>query len=285
MDPLSVAASIASLLDLAESVAQFAVHMIHSKKEMREVRAKMETPIAVLKRLQGRTVEAQKNPSDPWFQGMRLIDPTLNPKSPIARLEKSLRAIQELIEPPKAWKKETQTLRWHWSRDKIDDKFDDIQSSCALISSILAEDQFDLTLDIQKSGSRTEAKAQEIQNGLKTLALDNEKQLDLTLDLQLSGLKTAAKADDIFDRVRTLEQGSQQQLDLLKKQEKEKARKKRNHVAEWLSPFRFLARQQELSQKCYPIGRHVYESEEFVAWARGAKWQLYLRGDAGTGKV
>ena len=278
MDPLSAAASVASLLDLANSIASYAWHAKHARKELEEVALRIQTPTLVLKTLHTQLEQASKSPADAWFQGIQSLDPATDKGSPVARLGTLLVALQDLVAPPEHWKRRTQVLRWHWDRDKVSEKFDEIQNCCVLISQVLSRDHFDLGLAIKKTVSDADVRSNEIHDNVIT-------QLAYSQDIRDAGVKTAAKTDDIHEKVKNLELGQQQQNVLLQNQEKERTRQKKNQIAEWLSPFRFLSRQQELSQKCFPIGKRIFDSLEFVRWSQGAPWQLYLRGDAGAGKV
>ena len=95
-----------------------------------------------------------------------------------------------------------------------------------------------------------------------------------------------------YDTLTQVEAGQKEVLAGLKEiqagqkvQHEESDRINRDHVTQWLSPFRFLARHQELSAECSPIGQHFLETEEFQAWEKGAKWQLHFFADKGAGKV
>ena len=292
LEVLGAAASVASLLDFAENIVFFVRNTKNAERELEDIELRMKAPITVLRRLQDRIIEAQKQSSQKWYEGIRSLDPNVNPLSPIARLLKLLTEVQILIQPAEPWKKKTQKLTWHWQRDKVEGKFSDIESCCIIIDSLLQHDQFSLSRDTQEGVERNEAKIDALRDLGKTQQLDNEKQLALALDLQRSTLKNEKTSDDVAERVKNLElrsqeqhQISQEQLGILKKQEKEKTRKKKSLIAEWLSPFHFLSRQQELSQKYYTMGRSIYDSPEFLYWSRGASWSLYVRGDAGSGKV
>jgi len=71
----------------------------------------------------------------------------------------------------------------------------------------------------------------------------------------------------------------------LLKQEKKRDRQEEKKIEQWLSPLEFLKRQKDLINKCFPIGKLLLESEEFLNWAKGRPWHLRCYGVTGTGKV
>lgn len=81
-----------------------------------------------------------------------------------------------------------------------------------------------------------------------------------------------------------LEEKSQREIERREK-EKQRQKKKADAVAAWLSPFNFAARQEDIFEASFPIGRWLLDSEYFKIWAAGAPWFLRCYGDAGAGKV
>ena len=250
MEAIGAVASIAQLIDVAQSIVEYARHTADAKKEVQEAAIKLEFLISNLRRLKARIKEAEDDKNHSWYRGVRVLDPNENKHSPLTTLNNLLGDVGVLLAPEKEWKKKTQQVRWHWDRDKLDEKFKEIDRCYSRIDQLLAHDQFDVTLDIQ----------------------------------QLS-LKADSRTEDIQKRLESLELNDKQQLSLLQKQEQLEVQRERNDIAEWLSPFRFLARQQELLEKCYRIGKSILESTEFQRWFQGAPWQLYLLGAPGAGKV
>ena len=66
----------------------------------------------------------------------------------------------------------------------------------------------------------------------------------------------------------------------------EKEQKERKKIETWLSPhLDFLAKQEELLDKCYPVGDWLLTSRHFQRWLGGPLSHLRLYGVAGSGKV
>lgn len=257
MDPLSVAASIASLLDLAQGLIKYTYHVKKAPEEVKDLKQTVDGLLPVLYTVEERAEEAEDDMSHPWYRGLRRLDPKKHPNGPVARLKTCMEEIAQELMPDKDWKKNTQPFLWHWSRDKLKSKLREIDSCCIAISQVLDKDQFDISRKIQEQGKETN---------------ENVKQV------QLQGEDTNVAVKQMQELMKSMETRNE-------KQNEEDERQMRNKIAEWLSPFRFLARQQELFEGSYPTGKWLLSSEEFKSWYRGRPWQLQLWGDAGAGKV
>ena len=284
-----MSAAIVSLLQLAQGLAQYSWHFANARKELREIGQTLDGVLLVLRSLDERIDEAGGTPCHPWYRGLRRLDPKTHRDGPIVRLRRTMEELVGEVMPDKDWKKRSQPLIWHWSRDKISNKLRDIESCRAAISQVLDKDQFDISLKIQEQGDETN---------------ENIKQV------QLQGQDTNAAMLQMHELMRTFKTGQQKQLEFQQKQEEEIGRETRDKIAEWLSPFQFLARQQELFEGSYPTGRWLLSGDEFKSWYRGRPCkpksihrhvlslsreafstnvrligQLQLWGDAGAGKV
>lgn len=257
MDPLSISASVASLLDLSEKLAKYAWHVKKAPEEIKDVKQTVDGLMPLLYSLEERANEAEAHPSHPWYRGLRRLDPGKNPNGPVARLKSNMEDIVQELMPNDDWKKVTQPLTWHWSREKMKSKLREVDSCCITINQVLDKDQFDVSLNIQEQGAETN---------------ENVKQV------QVQGQDTNLAVKQMQELMKSMEARNE-------KQDEESELKLRNKIAEWLSPFRFLARQQELFEGSYPTGKWLLSSDEFKSWYRGRPWQLHLWGDAGAGKV
>ncbi|KAB8268835.1 hypothetical protein BDV30DRAFT_251862 [Aspergillus minisclerotigenes] len=61
--------------------------------------------------------------------------------------------------------------------------------------------------------------------------------------------------------------------------------KYRHEIMGWLSTLDFKTEQEDLLSRSVFIGKWLLESDEFMRWVKGSRWQLRCYGEAGTGKT
>ncbi|KAL9617060.1 MAG: hypothetical protein Q9160_008133 [Pyrenula sp. 1 TL-2023] len=102
---------------------------------------------------------------------------------------------------------------------------------------------------------------------------------------RLTGLLNA-RANDLEMRFVSMEDSNKEfQQEQRQRWEEKDRRKLQKAIEEWLSPFNFLATQDELFGKAAPTADWLISHPVFKHWTEGVQWQIRLYGEAGVGKV
>lgn len=126
----------------------------------------------------------------------------------------------------------------------------------------------------------------------KDLALELYSQFAARSQSTIDGLQNRladlfkARANDLEVRFVSLADDNKQFQQEQRQRWEEKDRKKlEKAIEEWLSPFNFLATQDELFGRAAPTAEWLISHPVFKHWTEGVQWQIRLYGDAGVGKV
>lgn len=256
-DPLSIATSIATLIELTKELVKFGYDFYKAREGREEDNIKLKSLESLVDLVATRLEEARLEPTYPWHKViLDKLDANRNVNS-LTRLAKVIDALKNELRPGQKIRKRERWLH-HWKKEEIKDQFAEISECWGHVESVLDQGHYEL--------SKEQHRIQKAQYGLQK---DQHERVE----------KMEGKFDTLNNTLsRQEEERTQRRL----KKEEESLRKA---VEQWLSPLEFFARQRDLISKCYPTGLWLLESEEFTSWVEGRPWQLRCHGDTGCGKV
>lgn len=277
MDGVSLAASIVSLIDLAEVLYNYTHSVIKAGEEQKKLLNVLDNLEQVLESLRDREEEARQNPNVLWYQGLIALsrsakqtssgngkiipDGTGKGEGALNRLKAAIEKMIAKLEIPKG-ERIRQRIMWPHQKVKFEEMLNEIERWQNQIDSILDQDHFRLSLD-------TNARVQIIEADTR----------DINARTQTIGYDTKIIANDTKELKNRL-------LALEERGERKDREKERKAIISWLSPLEFRKRQAEIfTAKCTLTGNRLLESPEFNAWISGRPWDLLCQGMAGAGKV
>ena len=296
-DPLSIAASIAALLDVTKKLIDFGIDFYKAKEAHQGYVAKLSNLSTLIEVVSNRLREALNGPNETWNQTvLKGLAPDKNPNGSLVRLQV---LTDELQAKQDDWKGRGLDQRFlhHWKKDSIATTFDEISKCWIEINVVLDAGHYELSkehYDLSRNQygmqqnqlhlSESQLALQQSQYGLQETQLDLSQELISMsrnqLELQRSG------SDEIITKFQALAStlAKEREEDQRRRQVKEEKRL-RAAIEQWLSPLEPLARQRDLINKCYPTGQWLLDSIEFKSWSEGRPWQLRCLGSTGSGKV
>ena len=267
MDPLSVTASIIAVLQMTNEVVKYGLDFAEAPKALSDLKREFESLQYLLKQLKIRCDKAQcQKPPPPWLQGLWKVRhvPDKNGYEYggfVWQLSEAIKEAMAKLLPSKEWKKTEayQRITWHFKKEK----FDEIHNS---ISRCLNAINFALTL-------KDEETIEETRDLVKEGNEYNRVQFT-QLNVQFTELNGHMSAME----------KRQNEEEETRRKEKEEAL--REEITKWLSPFSFIAKQDELLDKSFTdVGEFLWSDQRFQAWAEGRPWSLWGVGDLGVGKT
>ena len=252
MDPLSITASIIAVLQMTSEVVKYGLDFAGAPKAILSLKGEVESLHHLLELLQNRCERAQcQKPPPPWLRVLSEV-----------QLKTAVEEAFVKLNPTKEWKKSEayQRITWHSRKDK----FDEIQNT---INRYLVKINVILTL-------KDDATIEETRDRVKEGNEYNRHQFT-QLNVQVTQLNDHMTA---FEKHQNEEEEK-------RRQEKEEA--EREEITNWLSPFSFIAKQDELLDKSFTdVGEFLWSDQRFQAWAEGRRpWYLWGVGDLGVGKT
>ena len=143
MDPLSISASIAALIDVTKGLIHFALDFAEAPDHIQKLKESLEDLESLLKRLMHRCASA---PSDaPWLQGLyqvqslevdgKLID---RKKGVLVALKQIIDKLSTKLNPSRQWKKKEawQRLTWHLKKESVNEIQADITRYLVVINNL-----------------------------------------------------------------------------------------------------------------------------------------------------
>ena len=259
-DPLSITASIIAVLQLTNEVIKYGLDFKNAPKAILSLKKDVQSLQKLLERLKNRcenALHAHKS-APPWLQCLwEVRRRTLQDGSYeyeyggfIQNLRQAIDEAMAKLNPTREWKKtETyQRITWHFKKDTLEEIQNAIQKCLIEINTTLALKD-DETLDEVKE------------------TLEQVKDLVKKGNAQLN------------DRMAAMEKHEEE-----RRKEAEEA--EREEITNWLSPFSFIAKQDELLTRSFTqVGEFLWSDQCFQAWAEGRSWFLWCIGDLGVGKT
>ncbi|MCJ1263555.1 hypothetical protein MMC22_003425 [Lobaria immixta] len=285
-DPLSIATSVVTLLDLTKDLVKYGYDFYNAKEGREKDISKLKSLEGLVDVVATRLEEAQQQPAYPWHKViLDKLDPKRNGNSPLTRLTEFTDALENELRTGQKIRKRERFFR-HWKKKDIEAQFAEIFDCWDNISSILEQGHYELS----KQQLERSEEQHRVQNQQYKLQKDQHTLLSTHGNLQKDHISISKFTNE---RVENIEGQFYALNDTLSRQEEERTQRRlkkeeeslRKAVAQWLSPLEFLARQRDLISKCFPTGLWLLESEEFTSWAKGRPWQLRCYGDTGSGKT
>ena len=252
-DPLSVTASIIAVLQITGEVYKYGLDFAEAPKAILRLKGEVESLRHLLKRLKNRCDNAQRQKPPPiWLQGLWEVrhSPDKNGYEYggfVWQLSEAVKEAMGKLLPNKEWKRTEAYQRFTWHFKK--EKIDEIHNT---INRYLNEI-----------------------NGV--LNLKDDEMIEETRDLVKEGFT------QVNDRLSAFEKRQNEEEE---KRRKEKEEAEREVITNWLSPFSFIAKQDELLDKSFTnVGEFLWSDQRFQAWAEGRPWYLWGVGDLGVGKT
>lgn len=183
MDPLSITVSIVALLQATTTVVQCLYDVKHAAKERFQLAQEITGLSLSLQQLENRLHDAQAG--DSWFQGCLSL---AAPEGTIAQLNQIVRELEKKLKPEDGLKKLAHKLAWPWTKQEFDRMLAQIERLKSQINFVLGQDHFQLSMEIQESGKKTNQAVRAIQDS-------NE--LDKIINM-LSPLRFPAQQQQIF---------------------------------------------------------------------------------------
>ena len=266
-DPLSVTASIIAVLQITGEVYKYGLDFAEAPKAILSLKGEVESLRHLLERLKNRCENAQcQKPPPTWLQGLWEVRHTPHNNGYeyggfVWNLQEAVKEAMGKLLPSKEWKKTEayQRITWHFRKDKIDEIHNTINRYLNAINVILAlkdDETIGETRDLVKEGNEY-SRVQFTQ-----------------VNVQLT---------QVNDRMSAFEKHQNEEEE---KRRKEKEEAEREEITKWLSPFSFIAKQDELLDKSVKdVGEFLWSDQRFQAWAEGRPWYLWGVGDLGVGKT
>jgi hypothetical protein len=274
MDPLSISASAAGLLTLAIQIFNYADTIKNAPKERAAFLSNMKMLEPLLKRLESHTTS-----TSPWASSKEQISDYL------VLLEKDLRDIEKELRPPGGFQRLTDRMLWVINKPKFQEKMGDIGQHIQQIKFYVGEDHYDTSVN-------TNTIVRELSDDTKEGLTQMHDISTATKDSNIRVQSIQSTTEETLLAVHENKADVKETIALMKRLQLRDREKKvqedaaeRKGIAEWLSPYNFLAKQKDLKDSSYPLGQWLLEHEVFKAWFGGRPWQLRLYGDAGAGKV
>ena len=162
MDGLGAAASIVSLLELAQKLYDIGEVAYKSEREKSELKNKLGDLTVKLKQLKGQESYARKHPDDRRYDNIRAIlypseqpngknEPNGTTKQPgiLERLQSAMEETESQITPGHGYKARARRLLWYHDRKKYEGTLADIREWTATVDSILIVDTYDRVRTIE----------------------------------------------------------------------------------------------------------------------------------------
>ena len=286
MDVISAASSVVQLLDSAVKLAHFLYDTYQSSKQQEELRKKLETLSDLLKILEDRRKDALADPSRDWYRGLFAV---IRHDGLLSRIKRTLDNIKVELAYKDGWRKVQSKLTWHWKKGSFEDAVNDIDFYAAQIGLLLNQDSFDLSKGIKGVADDINRRAHNISKNTAQLTKLVEVLQNDSQEVKAQGVRTEGKVDglmidsqDMLNRMRRMELAQEQER---MEAERQKLIQQRLDIAQWLSPLKSIARQEEIFGHAFPVGSWLIDSHVFKYWTKGQPWQLRYHGDPGSGKT
>ncbi|KAM0798970.1 ankyrin repeat-containing domain protein [Usnea florida] len=260
-DPLSVTASIIAVLQITGEVYKYGLDFAEAPKAILSLKGEVESLRHLLERLKKRCDDAQgQKPPPSWLQGLWEVRHTPHKNGYeyggfVWQLQEAVKEAMGKLLPSKEWKNTQayQRITWHFRKDKIDEIHKTINRYLNAISVILT--------------------------------LKDDETIGETRDLVKEGNEySRVQFTQLNDHISALERHQNEEEE---KRRKEKEEAEREEITNWLSPFSFIAKQDELLDKSVKdVGEFLWSDQRFQAWVEESRpWYLWGVGELGVGKT
>jgi GTPase SAR1 family protein len=169
-DPLSVAASIIAVLQLAQSVVQGIQAVKDSSKERKTVRDEVIYLSGLLFNLKGGLERHELN--------QELLSSLDTPLGPLSQLKDALEQLSKMLIPSDGLKKVGRTISWAFQKEKIDDLLRKIERQKTFILFALENNQLELSHNIRRDVQQLMDGMDNIQNAVSQLDIHLQETLD-----------------------------------------------------------------------------------------------------------
>ena len=249
MDPLSITASIITIVQLSCEVVEYLHNVKDAPKECRRCVIEVSNTQTLLISLRYRLEERQ--PDDAWFNEVRKLK---DPGGPLSQYQQALDELRSRIEIQDALQGVRRRLLWRFSKKEVSNILAKIERLKSLISIALENDYLKVIYHhYQRRDILTEYSklSQEIQKDIGSIRASLP-----TLEAQAMSVQNVQNL---------------QQYDILMR---------------WLSPIDFSAQQYDIiSQRQEGTGQWFLESPKFKSWLQGPDKTLFCFGMPGAGKT
>ena len=260
VDPLSVTVGIIALVQFTSDVCKYGLDFAEAPKAILSLKGEIQSLQHLLERLQNRCERDQsQEPPPPWLQGLWEVRPAPDKNGYeyggfVGRLMKAVEEAMTKLNPTKEWKKTKayQRTTWHSRKDKFDEIHNTINRHLIAINVILT--------------------------------LKDDETIGETRNLVKEGNEyNKVQFTQLNDRMSAFEKHQNEEEEKRRKEEEEA---EREEITDWLSPFSFVAKQDELLNKSFTdVGEFLWSDQRFQAWAEGRPWYLWCVGVLGVGKT
>ena len=162
MDPLGAAASIASLLDIAERLYEFGEAAYRSEEEKSKLKNELHNLTVKLEQLKVQEQRAREHPDDGQYEHLRAIlksseqnsgkiEPhrTVKEAGVLDRLQNAMVKTECELTPKRGYKARARRLLWYHDRKKLQGTLEEIRQWTASVDSILIGDINDCVRTIE----------------------------------------------------------------------------------------------------------------------------------------
>ena len=129
MDPLSVSASITSLLQLTGTVIQYLNTAKGASEERRTILLELSSISGMLYTLQDQAVETQ--PGNPWSSTLGSLS---MPNGPIEQFKTALERLAKKLAPVKGWKEVGKAVIWPFQKEEVKEILSTIERQKSLFN-------------------------------------------------------------------------------------------------------------------------------------------------------
>jgi hypothetical protein len=262
MDPLSAAASVIAVLQLAGEVVGYISAAKGASKEWKRLSYEVLGCELILEKIQedlepdaGGSVEGKEaNPE--WREGVKALQGI---GGPLGRLWTALSFVKDKIEPKRGVRKAVATLRWPFDSKEVEKIVTAIEREKALLNLALTSDARRLIQEVKD-----------------TSAESSKQLLELLTDLEASSKKALASIQESQATLHAdIDQLIQYNDDL-----------EQDVVLDWLSPSNYPSQHADLLRRRQPgTGQWILDSAEYQEWLTAKERTLFCPGIPGAGKT
>ena len=169
MDPLSVSASIVTLLQLSSKIIGYLSDVKGAPKEHQKLRLEVCSVLPMLSILQDQADQAQQG--DSWSTTLRTLT---GPQGPLEQFRDSLKRLESKLAPVKGLKKARKALVWPFEKAEVLDILITIERQKSLFDLARQNDHIALSKAIKGGVDSLHTRVDEINDGILDLRVSEQ---------------------------------------------------------------------------------------------------------------
>ncbi|KAK1762458.1 ankyrin repeat-containing domain protein [Phialemonium atrogriseum] len=261
MDPLSITASVISVLELSAKVVKYINSAAGATKERKRLREELRACENILQQLKDEADDSEEGKA--WLETIKALE---SPEGPLGRLRVILRKVEAKLQPREGLGRAFAALRWPFNAQEIKEIFAAIEREKSLLGLALSNNSRKLMQEIKRTS--------------------NEYMRLLTKLTQAIERSSQALEDNLV-LLQTSQTSLHDGLDRLHRRHDDRGLlEERLAILDWLTPINYAMQQSGfINQRQKGTGQWLLDSVEFKAWVETEKQTLFCSGIPGAGKT